>query len=79
VATYVRSEEQKGAVQHASNTVEEAKAFAGVISERTSNNFSASVDLRGRVQRASIAMVCAALGIGYVVGGGLFAASTSGS
>jgi hypothetical protein len=54
---------------------EEAKAFTSAISE-TVTSFSESIDLRGRVQRAPIAMVGAALGIGYLLGGGLFSATT---
>ncbi len=34
------------------------------------------IDLRGRVQRHPYAMVAAALGVGYVLGGGLFSALT---
>ena len=36
----------------------------------------AAIDLRGRVERHPYAMVAAALGVGYVLGGGLFSALT---
>ena len=76
MATNVESQvSQDGAVQHAGNMMEEAKAFTNAISESV-NNFSESIDLRGRVERAPIPMVCAALGVGYVLGGGLFSATT---
>lgn len=35
-----------------------------------------AIDLRGRVQRHPYAMVAAALGVGYVLGGGLFSSLT---
>jgi hypothetical protein len=76
VATNVESQgTQSGAVEHATNVVEEAKAFTSAVSESVTS-FSESIDLRGRVQRAPIAMVGAALGIGYLLGGGLFSATT---
>ena len=76
VTTGVESRETQGAaVEHASKTVEETKAFTNAISESLTS-FSESVDLRGRVQRSPIAMVSAALGVGYVLGGGLFSSMT---
>jgi hypothetical protein len=76
VAINVESQDkQSGAVEHASKMVDEAKEFTGAISE-TVNSFSESIDLRGRVQRAPVAMVSAAFGIGYLVGGGLFSPMT---
>ena len=76
VAINVESrDKQSGAVEHASKMVDEAKEFTGAISE-TVNSFSESIDLHGRVQRAPIAMVSAALGIGFLVGGGLFSPMT---
>jgi len=67
--------EGRGGVKHANKMVDEAKAFTRAVSENV-NSFSESVDLRGRVQRAPIGMVSAALGIGYVLGGGLFSPVT---
>lgn len=60
---------------HAKNMVEEARAFKEAISGQATS-FSQSIDLRGRVQRNPIAMVCAAAGLGYVLGGGLFSPLT---
>jgi hypothetical protein len=68
--------EQKGAFDHAKAAVDEAKAFKRAVSSSV-ENFSSSVDLRGRVQRHPIGMVFAALGVGYVLGGGLFSPFTS--
>lgn len=65
-----------GAVHHASKAFEEAKAFTDAVSS-TATNFSKAVDLRGRVQRNPIAMVCVAAGVGYVLGGGLFSPTTA--
>ena len=65
-----------GAIHHASKAFEEAKAFSDAVSS-TATNFSQAVDLRGRVQRNPIAMVCAAAGLGYVLGGGLFSPTTA--
>ncbi len=65
-----------GAVHHASKAFEEAKAFTDAVSS-TATNFSQAVDLRGRVQRNPVAMVCVAAGIGYVLGGGLFSPTTA--
>lgn len=42
----------------------------------TFEDLGQAVDLRGRVQRHPYAMVAAALGVGYVLGGGLFSALT---
>jgi hypothetical protein len=55
--------------------VDEARAFGSAISS-SATNFSQAVDLRGRVQRHPIAMVAAAAGVGYVLGGGLFSPTT---
>jgi hypothetical protein len=76
VTTGVDSREtHDAAVGHASKTVEEAKAFTNAISESVTS-LSASIDLRGRVERSPLAMVSAALGVGYVLGGGLFSSMT---
>ena len=42
----------------------------------TFEDLGAAIDLRGRVQRHPYAMVAAALGVGYVLGGGLFSRLT---
>jgi hypothetical protein len=42
----------------------------------TFEDLGSAIDLRGRVQRHPYAMVAAALGVGYVLGGGLFSALT---
>ena len=65
-----------GAIHHASKAFEEAKAFSDAVSS-TATNFSQAVDLRGRVNRNPIAMICVAAGVGYVLGGGLFSPTTS--
>ena len=75
MANMPSKESEEGVVDHASGMVDEARAFTSSISESV-NSFSESLDLRGRVQRSPIAMVSAALGIGYVVGGGLFSPVT---
>ena len=67
---------EEGAIGHAKKAVEEARAFKAAVSDHATN-FSQSVDLRGRVQRNPIAMVAAAAGIGYVLGGGLFSPTTA--
>jgi hypothetical protein len=61
--------------EHASRMVEEAKAFGSALSSKASD-LSEALDLRGRVQRHPIGMVLAAVGVGYVLGGGLFSATT---
>ncbi len=65
-----------GAVHHASKAFEEAKAFSDAVSS-SATTFSKAVDLRGRVQRNPIAMVCVAAGVGYLLGGGLFSPTTA--
>jgi len=42
----------------------------------TFEDLGAAIDLRGRVQRHPYGMVAAALGVGYVLGGGLFSGLT---
>jgi hypothetical protein len=63
------------AMGHARKAVEEARAFKEAFASKA-NDFSRSVDLRGRVQKNPIGMVCAAAGIGYLLGGGLFSPMT---
>lgn len=66
----------EGAMGHAKKAVEEARAFKDAVSSRATD-ISQSIDLRGRVQRNPIAMVAAAAGIGYLLGGGLFSPMTA--
>jgi hypothetical protein len=66
----------KGAFEHAKAAASEAKAFKEAVSSSV-ENFTNSIDLRGRLQRHPIGLVCAALGVGYVLGGGLFSPFTS--
>jgi hypothetical protein len=61
--------------EHASRMVEEAKAFGSALSSKASD-LSEALDLRGRVQRHPLGMVLAAMGVGYVLGGGLFSPTT---
>jgi hypothetical protein len=67
---------EKGAMDHAKNVVEEARAFKEAVASQA-QSISQSVDLRGRVQRHPIGMVAAALGVGYLLGGGLFSPFTA--
>jgi hypothetical protein len=63
------------AFEHAKRAVEEARAFGSAVSG-SMENLSRTIDLRGRVERHPIGMMFAALGIGYVLGGGLFSPLT---
>ena len=67
---------EPGAMGHAKKAVEEARAFKQAFAAQASG-ISQSIDLRGRVQRNPIAMVAAAAGIGYLLGGGLFSQTTA--
>lgn len=67
--------EGQGAMDHGRRMVEEARAFKDAIGSRA-DSFTKSIDLRGRVQRNPLAMVLAAAGVGYVLGGGLFSPLT---
>jgi hypothetical protein len=62
--------------EHASRMVDEARAFGTAVSGSI-ENLGRNLDLRGRVERHPIGMVLAAIGVGYVLGGGLFSATTS--
>jgi len=66
----------EGAMGHAKKAVEEARAFKDAVASQATS-FSQSIDLSGRVQRNPIAMVCAAAGVGYILGGGLFSPFTA--
>lgn len=57
--------------QHAKVMVDEAKAFGRSL-RGSANDLSSSIDLRGRTQRNPLGMIAAGLGIGYLLGGGLF-------
>jgi hypothetical protein len=50
------------------------KLFSGAKS--AVDDISANVDLKGRVQKNPFGMVAAAIGVGYVLGGGLFTPMT---
>lgn len=65
-----------GPMDHARRAVEEARAFKEAFASQASS-FSSSIDLRGRVDKNPILMVCAAAGVGYVLGGGLFSPLTA--
>lgn len=43
----------------------------------TATDLGRALDLRGRVQRHPYAMMAAAVGVGYVLGGGLFSRTTA--
>jgi hypothetical protein len=67
----------KGEVfEHATRMVEEARAFGSAVSDSV-EHLGQALDLRGRVERNPIGMVFAALGVGYVLGGGLFSPVTA--
>ena len=67
--------EGQGAMDHGKRMVEEARAFKEAIGSQA-DSFTRAIDLRGRVERNPIGMVLAAVGIGYVLGGGLFSPLT---
>ena len=67
---------EQGAMGHAKKAVEEARAAKEAFASHATN-FSQAIDLRGRVQNNPIAMVLAAVGVGYVLGGGLFSPMTA--
>jgi hypothetical protein len=57
--------------QHAKVMVDEARAFGRSLGE-SATGLSAAIDLRGRILRNPLGMMAAGLGIGYLLGGGLF-------
>jgi hypothetical protein len=67
--------EGQGAMEHGRRMVEEARAFKDAIGTQA-DSFTKTIDLRGRVERNPIGMVLAAMGVGYVLGGGLFSPLT---
>ena len=71
----INSECEEGAMDHARRMAEEARAFKEAIASQA-ENLTRAIDLRGRVQRNPIGMALAALGVGYVLGGGLFSPLT---
>jgi hypothetical protein len=66
---------EEGAIDHAKRMAEEARAFKEAVASQA-DSLTRAIDLRGRVQRHPIGMVAAAIGIGYVLGGGLFSPLT---
>ena len=70
------SDDGKGeAFEHAKRAVEEARAFGSAVSGSV-EDLGRALDLRGRVDRHPIGMVFAAMGVGYLLGGGLFSPLT---
>ena len=63
------------AFEHAKRAVEEARAFGTAVSGSV-EDLGRALDLRGRMDRHPIGMVLAAMGVGYVLGGGLFSPLT---
>ena len=57
--------------QHAKVMVDEAKAFGRSLSD-SANSLGSAIDLTGRIHRNPIAMILGAVGVGYLLGGGLF-------
>jgi hypothetical protein len=65
----------QGAFDHGRRAVEEARAFKAAIGSQV-ETMGKAIDLNGRVQRNPIGMVFAAVGVGYLLGGGLFSPLT---
>ncbi len=76
IHTEYQGAEEPGAMEHARKAVEEARAFTEVVGNRAASA-SRKIDLRGRVRKHPLAMLCAAAGVGYVLGGGLFTQTTA--
>ena len=64
------------AFEHARRAVDAARAFGTAVSGSV-EELGRTLDLRGRVDRHPIGMVFAAMGVGYVLGGGLFSPFTA--
>ena len=69
------SSEEGNPIHHATRMVDEAQAFGRSLGA-AGDKLSDSLDLAGRVQRNPIGAVMVAVGIGYVLGGGLFSPVT---
>jgi len=69
------NEYEEGAIDHAKRMAEEARAFKEAVASHA-ESLTRAIDLRGRVERNPIGMVLAAVGVGYVLGGGLFSPLT---
>lgn len=70
-----RPQQNGDVVGHASRMVSEARALGRSIGQ-AGEKINTSIDLAGRVERNPIGMCLAALGVGYVLGGGLFSPLT---
>ena len=71
----INTECEEGAMDHARRMAEEARAFKDAVASQA-DSLTRAIDLRGRVQRNPIGMALAAVGLGYVLGGGLFSPLT---
>jgi hypothetical protein len=67
--------EGQGALDHGKRMVDEARAFKEAVGTNA-ENLAKAINLRGRVQQNPFLMVAAAVGLGYVLGGGLFSPLT---
>lgn len=67
--------EGEGAFEHGRRAVDEARQFKRALGSQI-DELGKKVDLAGRVQRNPVGMVAAALGVGYVLGGGLWSPLT---
>lgn len=67
--------EGQGAMDHGRRMFEEARAFKDAVKNQA-ESIGTAVDLRGRVERNPVGMVCVAAGVGYLLGGGLFSPLT---
>jgi hypothetical protein len=65
----------QGALDHGKRMVDEARAFKNAVGANA-DDLARAINLRGRVQEHPFMMVAAALGVGYVLGGGLFSPLT---
>ncbi len=69
------SARQPDVIHHATRMAQEARAL-GTSLGAAGRKLNASLDLPNRIHRNPIACVAAALGVGYVLGGGLFSPTT---